>query len=115
MITEAVRQRVAHPGPVNLAFGNRCSLLEVVSELEKILDRRLPLRHQPARPGDVPRQPGRSDPGSLPVPGRVPDGVPYRASSDGRVVQSQRAEPTFVTFHRVASVRAHATSGEVAR
>ena len=53
VITEAVRQRVAHPGPVNLAFGNRCSLLEVVSELEKILDRRLPLRHQPARPGDV--------------------------------------------------------------
>jgi UDP-glucose 4-epimerase len=53
VITEAVDRRVASPRPVNLAFGSRVSLLEVVSLLEELLDRELELEFQPTRPGDV--------------------------------------------------------------
>jgi UDP-glucose 4-epimerase len=54
VITDAVRRRVTHPGPVNLAFGSRVALLEVVAELEEILGRTLPVEHHDPRPGDVP-------------------------------------------------------------
>ncbi len=53
VITDAVRRRVTHPGPVNLAFGSRVTLLEVVTELEEILGRTLPVEHHDPRPGDV--------------------------------------------------------------
>ncbi|MST34859.1 NAD-dependent epimerase/dehydratase family protein [Acidimicrobiaceae bacterium USS-CC1] len=53
VITEAVRRRVTSPTPVNLAFGSRRSLLEVVAELEKVLGRPLEVEHGPARTGDV--------------------------------------------------------------
>jgi UDP-glucose 4-epimerase len=38
---------------VNLAFGGRSSLLEVVAALEAVLGSPLALRHGPPRPGDV--------------------------------------------------------------
>jgi len=53
VITEAVRRRVTSPTPVNLAFGSRRSLLEVVAELEQVLGRPLEVEHSPARTGDV--------------------------------------------------------------
>lgn len=53
VITEAVGRRVSSAQPVNLAFGSRVSLLEVVTLLEKLLDRELRLEHLPSRPGDV--------------------------------------------------------------
>ncbi|MGH9295026.1 MAG: NAD-dependent epimerase/dehydratase family protein [Acidimicrobiales bacterium] len=53
VLSSAVRGGVSSPGPVNLAFGSRLSLLEVVSALEKILDRSLRIEHVEARPGDV--------------------------------------------------------------
>jgi UDP-glucose 4-epimerase len=54
VVTRAVLDRVAHPEPVNLAFGSRHSLLEVIEHLEGILGRRLERVHTPPRPGDVP-------------------------------------------------------------
>ncbi|HLH27683.1 MAG TPA: NAD-dependent epimerase/dehydratase family protein, partial [Acidimicrobiales bacterium] len=45
VLVDAVRRRVAHPGPVNLAFGTRVSLLELVAALEGVLGRRLERCH----------------------------------------------------------------------
>jgi UDP-glucose 4-epimerase len=53
VLIDAVLRRVTSPGPVNLAFGSRVSLLEVIDELEDICGRDLPRDHQPPRPGDV--------------------------------------------------------------
>ena len=53
IITDAVLRRVSYPDPVNLAFGGRSSLLEVIAMLEEILGRPLERSHQPPRPGDM--------------------------------------------------------------
>jgi UDP-glucose 4-epimerase len=53
VLAEAVKRRAAHPEPVNLAFGSRRTLLELIGALEAILDRELEIDHQPPRPGDV--------------------------------------------------------------
>ncbi|CAN5906183.1 NAD-dependent epimerase/dehydratase family protein [soil metagenome] len=53
VLADAVVRRVSHPGPVNLAFGTRRSLLDIVADLEQILGRPLDRRHQPPRAGDV--------------------------------------------------------------
>lgn len=53
VLADAVRRQVDAPGPVNLAFGTRTTLLEVIRLLEEILGRELPVEHQPPRPGDV--------------------------------------------------------------
>ena len=55
VITDAIRRRVGHLEPVNLAFGLRITLLEVIAEMESILGRSLPVDFQPPRAGDVPR------------------------------------------------------------
>lgn len=54
VITTAVQRQVSHPGPVNLAFGTRVSLLEVIALLEDRLGVRLPRQHVALRAGDVP-------------------------------------------------------------
>jgi UDP-glucose 4-epimerase len=53
VIGDAIRRRVTSPGPVNLAFGSRTTLLELIVLLEELLDRRLTVCHEPARTGDV--------------------------------------------------------------
>lgn len=53
VMVDAVRRRVRTDGPVNLAFGSRVSLLEVVALLEEILGRSLSVEHTEPRPGDV--------------------------------------------------------------
>jgi UDP-glucose 4-epimerase len=53
VITSAVMNRVAASGPVNLAFGGRSSLLELIDLLEAVLGRELERRHVEPRPGDV--------------------------------------------------------------
>ena len=53
VIVNAIHRRVSHLEPVNLAFGLRVTLLEVVEELESILGRELPVEFQPRRIGDV--------------------------------------------------------------
>jgi UDP-glucose 4-epimerase len=54
VLADAVERRVASSGPVNLAFGSRVTLLEVIEALEAELGRPLERDHQPTRPGDVP-------------------------------------------------------------
>lgn len=53
VLAEAVRRRVTHDRPVNLAFGSRISLLELIDLLEEQLGRSLPRVHDDPRPGDV--------------------------------------------------------------
>jgi UDP-glucose 4-epimerase len=53
VIADAVMRRVSDPGPVNLAFGERTSLLSLIAELEAILGHPLERQHVQARVGDV--------------------------------------------------------------
>ncbi|MFD9597266.1 NAD-dependent epimerase/dehydratase family protein [Kitasatospora sp. NPDC059973] len=53
VITEAVLRRVVHADPVNLAFGTRTSLLELVGTMESVLGRPVAVTHTDPRPGDV--------------------------------------------------------------
>jgi UDP-glucose 4-epimerase len=53
VLADALRRAVVDPGPVNLAFGSRCSLLELVATLETVLGRSLARSHLPPRAGDV--------------------------------------------------------------
>lgn len=54
VLADAVHRRVTAEGPVNLAFGTRVSLLEVIADLEAILGRPLERAHEQVRAGDVP-------------------------------------------------------------
>ncbi len=53
VLADAVRRRVTSPAPVNLAFGSRVTLLELVAELEQAVGHPLPIEHGPVRAGDV--------------------------------------------------------------
>lgn len=53
VILTAVRDEVVSDRPVNLAFGGRSSLLEVLTQLESILGRPIERVHTEARAGDV--------------------------------------------------------------
>jgi UDP-glucose 4-epimerase len=53
VIADAIVRRVSDPGPVNLAFGERTSLLVLIAELEAILGHPLERRHVEGRIGDV--------------------------------------------------------------
>ena len=53
VIAEAITQRISHNGPVNLAFGTRTSLLEVIEILERIMAQSLQVTHREDRVGDV--------------------------------------------------------------
>jgi UDP-glucose 4-epimerase len=53
VIADAVMKGISHNGPVNLAFGTRTSLMEVITNIEKILDASLVRVHREERVGDV--------------------------------------------------------------
>ena len=53
VLAEAVAATTTSPGPVNLAFGSRITLLEVLAELEEQLGHAIERRHLDPRPGDV--------------------------------------------------------------
>ncbi|WP_030489230.1 NAD-dependent epimerase/dehydratase family protein [Micromonospora chokoriensis] len=53
VIVDALRRRVHHPHPVNLAFGARASLLRVLDELEWLSGRPIAREYAPSRIGDV--------------------------------------------------------------
>jgi UDP-glucose 4-epimerase len=53
-IVSAIDRELNHPQPINLAFGNRISLLEVIGELERIFGRTLEVEKRPRRAADVP-------------------------------------------------------------
>ncbi|MEP6298025.1 MAG: NAD-dependent epimerase/dehydratase family protein, partial [Ilumatobacter sp.] len=54
VIADALRRDVATDGPVNLAFGTRSTLLDVIELLETQLGRELEREHSTSRVGDVP-------------------------------------------------------------
>ncbi|MFL6206808.1 MAG: NAD-dependent epimerase/dehydratase family protein [Acidimicrobiales bacterium] len=54
VLEEALRHRTAYDGPVNLAFGSRITLLEVVDAIQAELGHPVEREHQPTRAGDVP-------------------------------------------------------------
>lgn len=54
VINEAIERRVSSPEPVNLAFGSRVTLLELIEVLEAELGHPVEREHQPVRAGDVP-------------------------------------------------------------
>jgi UDP-glucose 4-epimerase len=53
VLTQAVLSGIRHEGPVNLAFGTRVSLLDLIERIEQLLGTPLDREHQPVRPGDV--------------------------------------------------------------
>jgi len=53
VLADAVARRVTDPGPVNLAFGTRVSLLDLIGLLEGILGEPLTRAHTDPRAGDV--------------------------------------------------------------
>jgi UDP-glucose 4-epimerase len=52
-LVDAILRRVTSPTPVNLAFGTRIPLLQLISELERVIGHQLTVLHQPPRAGDV--------------------------------------------------------------
>ena len=55
VIVDAIERRVSHLEPLNLAFGKKITLLEVITELEVILERDLAVEYKALRVGDVAR------------------------------------------------------------
>lgn len=53
ILTLAATKRVTSEIPVNLAFGSRRSLIDVVAELQELVGRELPCHHVAPRAGDV--------------------------------------------------------------
>ncbi|HEY5023400.1 MAG TPA: NAD-dependent epimerase/dehydratase family protein [Acidimicrobiales bacterium] len=53
VLMEGLERSVTAPGPVNLAFGGRASLLELAQTLGEVIGRPLELDHGPTRAGDV--------------------------------------------------------------
>jgi UDP-glucose 4-epimerase len=53
VLADAVTRRVTTAEPVNLAFGSRISLLDLIAELEGVLGHGVQLRHVEPRAGDV--------------------------------------------------------------
>jgi UDP-glucose 4-epimerase len=53
VLTDAIRRQVTDPEPVNLAFGSRSSLLEVIAALEDVVGHDLRRDHLEPRVGDV--------------------------------------------------------------
>jgi UDP-glucose 4-epimerase len=63
VLADAVAGRVRHRTPVNLAFGTRTSLRELIEELEQVSGRTAKVQRLPERPGDV--RHSQADPGTL--------------------------------------------------
>lgn len=53
VITDAIRRRVTNPEPLNLAFGTRTSLRDLIVVLEELMEQHLEVVHSPPRAGDV--------------------------------------------------------------
>jgi UDP-glucose 4-epimerase len=61
VITDAVLRQVSSPEPVNLAFGSRTNLLEVIGLLEELLGHPVEVEHTAPRVGDVPHSQAAND------------------------------------------------------
>ncbi len=77
VIADAVRRRVHHDRPVNLAFGSNSTLREVIEGIEALIGQPLSIEHLAPRVGDVPHSQADSSslrglfPGIEPVPLKV--------------------------------------------
>jgi UDP-glucose 4-epimerase len=84
VIARAVAERVSSPSPVNLAFGTRTSLNELIEVVEGVLGRQLERETLPGRRGDVPHSQAEGSRLAALFPGVAPvdleDGV--RATVD---------------------------------
>lgn len=60
VLADAVHRQVRSSVSVNLAIGANVTLLDLIAELERLLDRKLPIQHRPDRVGDV--RASQSDP-----------------------------------------------------
>jgi UDP-glucose 4-epimerase len=78
VLSDAIRRRVTDLEPVNLAYGSRVSLLEVIEALEEIVGYPLSRQHLEPRAGDVPHS--QADQTRL---GRMFPEVPPTALADG--------------------------------
>ncbi|MFQ6854475.1 NAD-dependent epimerase/dehydratase family protein [Streptomyces sp. 35M1] len=54
VLTDALLRRVVAPRPVNLAFGSRTSLLDLITEIESATGQLIGREHKALRTGDVP-------------------------------------------------------------
>lgn len=72
VITDAVTRRVVCDSPVNLAFGTRVNLLEVIALLEEIFGHSLEIDRRPPRQGDVMHSQAANDRLRSLFPGIVP-------------------------------------------
>lgn len=61
VITDAIVRRVSSPDPVNLAFGTRTTLLDLIALLERQLGHPLAREHSAPRVGDVPHSQAAND------------------------------------------------------
>jgi len=61
VLTEAVLRRVTSPDPVNLAFGTRTSLLDLITLIEAQLGHPVEVEHVESRKGDVPHSQASQD------------------------------------------------------
>ena len=91
VIVDAIQRRVSHLEPLNLAFGKKITLLEVIAELETIVKRPLEVEFQPSRAGDV----ARSQADSSVLRGLFPDVEPADFAAGLRVTADwfQAARP----------------------
>ncbi len=62
-IVDALERRVTHHHPVNLAFGDRVSLIDMIEALEELLGTELNRHHTERRTGDMPHT--QADPSIL--------------------------------------------------
>ncbi len=53
VLADAIHRQVTSDRPVNLAIGANVTLLDLITELERLLGRALPIERRPARVGDV--------------------------------------------------------------
>jgi UDP-glucose 4-epimerase len=61
VLSDAVRRQVSSPEPVNLAFGTRTTLLDVIELLETLLGHAVKVEHTESRVGDVPHSQAAND------------------------------------------------------
>ncbi|XXZ48133.1 NAD-dependent epimerase/dehydratase family protein [Streptomyces cavourensis] len=80
VLADALLRRVVDPHPVNLAFGSRTSLLDLIQEIESATGRSVLRKHASARVGDVPHSQADGTRLRALFPGVVPvvlqEGVP---------------------------------------
>lgn len=91
VLAAAVRRRVTSDEPVNLAFGTRTDLLEVVGVLEEILGHPLDVDHVDPRAGDV--RHSQADSGRLAELFPEVEPVPLRTGLEQTVEWFRRQRP----------------------